>query len=160
VLGQHELKPGQATELTIAYNTYKFPGKFNKFVTVYTDIDNQKELRIDINGFVKAIPMGVLDVTPRKIALGKVNVGAEVPGTITVKNSGDAPMKITKAVLKKTKTVCFEGGMSIPAGKTHTIPFSVTASKKGRFLDYILIHSDARNVTRKGYKVVVTATAH
>ena len=159
MLGQHELMPGQTAELTIVYNTYKFPGKFNKFVTVFTDIDNQKKLRIDIHGFVKAIPMGVLEVDPRKIALGEVKVGVAASGMITVKNTGDAPMKITKAVLKKAKTVCFEGSVSIPAGKTHTISFSVTAPKTGRHIDYVLIHSDARNVTKKGYKVVVIANA-
>lgn len=159
MLGQHELKPGQATELTIVYNTYKFPGKFEKFITLFTDIENQKELRIDINGFVKAIPMGVLEVEPRKIELGKVKVGVAVPGTISIKNVGDATMKVTKVVLKKSEVVCFDGSVVIPAGKTHTMPFSVTVPEAGKYLDYALIHSDARNVTPKGYKVVVTAVA-
>lgn len=159
MLGQHELLPGQATELTIVYNTYKFPGKFEKFVTVFTDINAQKELRIDIHGFVKAIPMGVLEVDPRKIELGEVKVGVPISGVIIVKNTGDATMELTKAVSKKYKTVYFSGSASIPAGETFSIPLSVTAQEPGRYLDYIMIHSDARNVTKKGYKVVVTATA-
>ena len=159
MLGQHELQAGQTTDLTIVYNTYKFPGKFNKFVTVFTDSDAQKELRIDINGFVKAIPMGVLEVKPRKLELGEVNIGVASTETIVIKNTGDATMKVTKVVSKKHKTVYFEGAVSIMAGKSAEIPFSVIASKSGRYLDYVLIHSDARNVTKKGYKVVVTATA-
>ena len=159
MLGQHELAPGQATELTIVYNTFKFPGKFEKFVTVFIDNDAQKELRIDIRGFVKAIPMGAVEVEPRKIEIGEIRVGVPAPGVIIVKNIGDAPTRLTKAVSKKYGTVFLKEEVTVPPGETYRIPFVITASKLGRFLDYILIHADARNVTNKGYKVVITATA-
>lgn len=161
MLSRHELLPGQTTELTIVYNTYKFPGKFEKYVTVFTDGDPRKELCISIHGYVKAIPMGVLNVEPRKIELGEVAVGVAKPGTITVSNEGDATVTVNRMVSKKYKTVYFNGSLSIPAGKTQTIPFSVTAPEAGRFLDYVMIYSpDARNVTPEGYKVVIAADAH
>ena len=160
-LGRHELSPGQTTELTIVYNTYKFPGKFEKYVTVVTDADPQEELVIGLHGFVKAVPMGILTVEPRKIELGGVAVGVATTGTITVKNDGDATMTVNRVASKKYETVYFDGSLAIPAGKTETIPFSVMAPKAGRYLDYVMIYSpDARNVTSEGYKVVITADAH
>ncbi len=38
-------------------------------------------------------------------------------------------------------------------------PIEIVAKKPGRYLDYVMIYSNARNVTNKGYKVVVVATA-
>jgi hypothetical protein len=159
VLGQHGLKPGESTELTIVYNTYKFPGKFEKYVTVFTDSDATKELQIDMHGFVKAIPMGVLAAAPRKVEIGTVKVGKTASGTIVLNNTGDAAMKVTRVVSKKHKTVYYDGEVTIPVGGSHPFPISVTAKKPGRYLDFVMVHSDARNVTKKGYKVIVTATA-
>lgn len=149
--------------MEITYNTYKFPGKFAKFVTVFTNIPGKEQYRIDINGFVKAIPMGVLEVEPRKITLaGNLKTNVAVPFTITMTNSGDADMEITRIVSIKRKTVFFdsaqEGKLIIKPGKTAELNTSVVSDKKGQLLDYIMIHSNARNVTPNGYKVILIGT--
>lgn len=132
-------------------------------MTVFTDVTSQKESRIDITGFVKAIPMGVLEVTPRKVSAGEIKVGAPALLEIEIKNTGDADMVLTRVVSKKHGTVYFDasacGKMTIRTGETKTIPIEIIAKKQGRYLDYVMIHSNARNVTKKGYKVVVVATA-
>ncbi len=162
-LGKRKLHPKESTELEITYYTYKFPGKFAKFVTVFTDIPGKDQYRVDINGFVKAIPMGVLEVQPRKIALGdSLKAGSPLPFTISITNTGDAEMKITKIVSKKRKTLFFDsdrtGELIIKPGNTANIDTEVIYDSKGRMLDYIMIHSNARNVTSKGYKVILTGT--
>jgi len=79
-----------------------------------------------------------------------------------MKNTGDAPMVITGIVSKKFKTVYFDAVQSkeitIAPGESRTVDVSIKAEKEGRYLDYILVHSNARNVTKKGYKVVVVAS--
>jgi hypothetical protein len=68
-------------------------------------------------------------------------------------------MEITKVVSKKRKTVFFDaaqsGRITIKPGDTHTIKASMVNDETGRMLDYIMIHSNARNVTAKGYKVIL-----
>ena len=149
--------------MIITYNTYKFPGKFEKFVTIFTDINNNAEYRVDITGFVKAIPMGVLEVKPRKISLGGgFKTGSVIPVSFEIANTGDFDMEVTRIVLKKKKTILFDAAHSgviiIKPGKKEKIETTITSDTSGRMLDYAMIHSDARNVTKKGYKVVVVAT--
>ncbi len=149
--------------MVITYDTYKFPGKFEKFVTVFTDVNDKTEYRVDLTGFVKAVPMGVLEVKPRKIKLGSgLKTGTPIPVSFKIKNTGDADMKVTRIVLKKQKAVIFDryenAAVIIKPGESRTIETNVSTDKPGRMLEYAMIHSDARNVTKKGYKVVLTAT--
>lgn len=101
--------------------------------------------------------MGVLEAAPRKVVLGDVTLGTATDGEIVIKNTGDADMKITKVVSKKFKHVYFDGEVTIAPEGSHSFPIQVSAEKTGRYLDFVMIHSNARNVTKKGYKVIVTA---
>lgn len=122
-----------------------------------------EKLVIALTGNVAPIPMGVLTVDPRKIGLGKIQAGVPLEFGITMENTGDAPMVVTRLVSKKFKTVYFDAARSgeivIAPGERRTVDVRITAEKPGRYLDYILVHSNARNVTPKGYKVVVVASA-
>jgi len=132
-------------------------------VTVFTDREKQKKVVIDIIGYVDPIPMGVLEVKPRKVSAGEIRVERPARIVIPIKNKGDADMVVTRVVSKKHDTVYFDaatgGKMSIRPGETLTVPIEIVAAKPGRYLDYIMIHADVRNVTAKGYKVVVVGTA-
>jgi uncharacterized membrane protein len=162
VLGQHELQPGRTTTLKIVYNTYKFPGKFEKYVTLFTGPEGKKEHKITLTGNVDPIPMGVVDVDPRKLDAGDLTVGQAKIIPLVIKNTGDADMKITKVYSKKHKSVYFStennAPMIVRPGESEKIPLELVPEKPGRYLDYVMIDSDARNVTEKGYKVVVVGT--
>jgi hypothetical protein len=153
------LQPGESTTLKIVYNTYKFPGKFEKYVVISTNAEEQKEHRITLTGNVDPIPMGVLEVDPRKIDAGTLSVGQTTTVPLVIKNAGDADMQVTKVYSKKHAVVYFNaadgGPMVIRPGQAAPISLDLTPNKTGRYLDYVMIDSDARNVTDKGYKVVV-----
>lgn len=122
-------------------------------------MDGERKFEIDIMGYVDAIPMGVLKVNDRKINLGTIVAGTPAPFQIRVYNAGNAAMEITRLVSKKHGTVYFDakksGKIIVAPEETQIINSFVTSHKKGRFMDFIMIHSNARNVTDKGYKVVV-----
>lgn len=162
MLDQREIMPGEKAELIIIYHTYKFPGKFEKYVTVFTDQGYQEKNIITITGYVEAIPMGVLDVETRKITAGEIMINEPAILVIKVKNTGDADLEIMKAEQKKQGTVFFDGtksgNMVIHPGETREIPFKIMGKEPGQYLDYIILYSNARNVTEQGYKVVVVAT--
>ncbi len=159
MLGQHELKPGESTELKIVYNTYKFPGAFEKFV--YIDLGGEDKARevISLHGEVDPIPMGVLEVSPRKLEAGSMSLDKPVELEIDIRNSGDAPLSVLKVLSQKSGKQYFpegaDGKMIINPGQGAKVKISLLATQKGRFMDFIMIHADARNVTDMGYKVVV-----
>ena len=145
------------------YNTYKFPGKFEKSVTVFWGDEGKENSVITLRGSVDPIPMGVLEVEPRKVTAGEMVAGKPVPLEISIKNIGDADMVVKKVSLQKATSVFIDevktGLMTIKPGEAKSVSITVTANSPGNFIEYVLIQSDARNVTDAGYKVVVVGTA-
>ncbi len=162
-LSKDHLEPGESTELMITYNTYKYPGKFDKTVTVFTGPDGEEETVIHLMGNVDPIPMGVIAMEPRKTVVGELIAKEENPVQINITNEGDAPLKITRVYSTKFKKEYYNAenseGIEIDAGKTYTMALTVTPPAQGRFLDIILIYSDARNDIGEGYKGLISGTA-
>lgn len=163
-LGKSTLKSGEKTSLEIVYNTFKFPGKFEKYVTLTWGEGTSGQTVITMVGDVSPIPMGVLEVDPRKVEAGDMAVGKPTALTIRLRNTGDAAMKIEKVAAQKSGSVFFDaaksgGAITLNPGEEKTVAVSVTASTSGNFVEYLMVFSDARNVTDKGYKVVVVGTA-
>lgn len=162
-LGRTTLGPGESTSLEIVYNTYKFPGKFEKYVNLAWGEDGREQTVVTLVGDVTPIPMGVLDVTPRKLEAGDMAVGRVVSLTLRMKNTGDATLKVDKVAAQKSGAVFFDaakgGTLTLAPGEEKDLPVSVTAPAPGNYVEYVLVFSDARNVTDKGYKVVVVGTA-
>lgn len=160
MLGQHELKPGESTELTISYKTWKFPGKFEKYVTVFSGPDGKERSVITMTGYVDPVPMGVVSVKPRKLDVGELPLGKTTARELIIKNTGDASLDITRVASKKYKTIYFDarkagGAIQIKPGGSATVTLNLKPNKPGRYLDYVMIHGEARNITESGYKVVV-----
>jgi hypothetical protein len=159
-LGRTELKPGQSTELTITYNTWKFPGKFEKYVTLFSGAQGKERKVITLVGYVDPVPMGVLTVKPRKLAVGELPLGKTTEKELVMQNTGNAPLSISKVVSKKFKTVYFDAKttgsqITIKPGGRAALKLGLKPSQAGRYLDYVMIHGEARNITEGGYKVVL-----
>lgn len=153
-LDKTTLGPGETATMVITYHTLKYPGKFDKTVHVFTGADGKTEDVIHIVGHVDPIPMGVMEVEPRKVMVGTLASGANtVPLTVT--NAGDAPMKVTAVKSQKFGATYWEGELTVAAGQSATVELAITPTKTGRFLDMVMVHSDARNDIGKGYKVVL-----
>ncbi len=115
-------------------------------------------------GFVEKVPMGVLTVDPRKVPLGRLPLGRATTRELKIKNTGDADLSITKVVSKKFKTVYFDaaekgGPLVVKAGAEAVVQLVLQPAEAGRYLDFVMIHGEARNITDKGYKVVVVGEA-
>jgi hypothetical protein len=107
--------------------------------------------------------MGVLKVEPRKTDVGDLIAGNENEVQVVLVNEGDAPLTISRIVSSKFDTEYFnagdKGGIEIPAGQTRTMKLHVKPVEPGRFLDTILIYSDARNDIGNGYKALLSGEA-
>lgn len=161
-LSSTTLEPGANAELLITYSTYKYPGKFDKIITIFTGAGGEEETVIHILGYVDPIPMGKIKVNPRKTPVGDLTVNSGNEVQIVIKNVGDAPLTISRIYSSKFKTEYFNaevsGSIKISAGQEHKVDLVVTPQKPGRFLDTILIYSDARNDIGKGYKALLSGT--
>ncbi|GAU09508.1 hypothetical protein DPF_2235 [Desulfoplanes formicivorans] len=153
------MQPDEKTTLVITYRTFKYAGKFDKTVTVFTGDSKEDAHIIHITGFVEAIPMGVIEVSPRKVDVGELTPDRQNQVQIMIKNTGDAPLTVTSITSMKFKSTYFTGELVIPAGRSLPVTFGVRPVRSGRFLDILLVYSDARNDIGKGYKVVLSGTA-
>ena len=171
MLGKHNLKPGESTELVIHYKTYKYPGAFNKSVSVFTSsngglegsLQGEEETVIRLVGNVDPMPMGVIKMEPRKTEVGELIANDTNEVQIVLENEGDAPLTITRIVSTKFDTEYFvageDGGIEIAPGQNHTMKLVIKPENPGKFLDTILIYSDARNDIGKGYKGLLSGEA-
>ena len=162
-LSKTSLEPGENAELLITYNTYKYPGKFDKTITIYTGPEGKEETVIHMRGNVDPIPMGVIGMENRKTPVGDLTVKSENKVQIVLINEGDAPLTVSRIYSAKFDLDYFNakesGSITIPAGQKYKMDLVVTPQKSGRFLDTILIFSDARNDFGKGYKGLLSGTA-
>lgn len=149
--------------MTINYKTYKYAGPFDKTVTVYYGPDGQTEEVIHLRGKVDPIPMGVLEIEPRKIILDALKAGQGNRVMMPIKNTGDAPLRLSKVFSSKLKVLYYDsekdGEVVIPAGERHELAISVRPPNPGLFLDIVMVHSDARNDVGEGYKAVLSGNA-
>lgn len=161
-LSNTSLKPGENAELHITYNTYKYPGKFDKTITIFTGPEGNEETVIHMLGNVEPIPMGVIAMEPRKTPVGELAVNSENRVQIVLKNEGDAPLTISRIYSPKFDSEYFNadksGTIKIPAGQEYKVELVLNPKKTGRFLDTVLIYSDARNDIGKGYKGLLSGT--
>ena len=108
------------------------------------------------------MPMGVIEVDPRKANLGTLKLNARQTVKFTVYNKGTAPLKISKVYLQKSGTVQFDGkkngDLIIDQGKNKQITASFDVKKTGRFLELVIFECDARNSSKKGYKTIMLGT--
>ena len=162
-LSKSLLEPGENAELLITYNTFKYPGKFDKTVTIFTGPDGKEETVIHLLGNVDPIPMGTIAMEPRKTMVGELIANNENKIQIIIVNEGDAPLTISRIYSSKYKAEYFTAGESegikIDAGQRYTMDISVIPTETGRFLDTIFIFSDARNDTGTGYKGLLSGFA-
>ena len=68
-------------------------------------------------------------------------------------------MTVSKIESHKFKTVYWKGIQTIPAGKSAQINFMIAPQNKGKFMDILFVHSDARNDIGNGYKAVLIGDA-
>lgn len=108
------------------------------------------------------MPMGVIRMEPRKTDVGelKANQGNEVQ--VLIENDGDAPFTLTRIVSQKSDEEYFKAeegkGIEIPPGQNATVKFFVKPKEPGRYLERILLYSDARNDIGKGYTGLLSGT--
>lgn len=131
---------------------------------MFSGPEGRDKLVITMVGHVDPVPMGVVKVSPRKLTVGRLPLGRVTVRELVINNTGNAPLTVTRVVSKKFKTVYFDaatngGPLSIPAGSSATVELTLKPTKPGRYLDYVMIMGEARNVTAKGYKVVVIGKA-
>jgi len=98
-------------------------------------------------------------LVPRKTEIGNLVLNKENSVSMVLKNTGDAQLTVTKISSQKFNAVYFDGEkkgpITIGAGQSQTIKVAIVPSKAGRFLDSILIFSDARNDIGNGYKGIL-----
>jgi len=146
----------------IKFATTLFPGKFNKYIYLDTDISPQAREEITLAGVVDPVPMAEISIEPRKAKLGTIQIDREKKLPLHITNAGKAPLVITTINSERTDAVYYDaavkGEIEIAAGESRTIEIEIKPQKKGRLIDVIQVKCNARNAGTKGiYKILATA---
>jgi hypothetical protein len=146
----------------IQFATYLFPGKFTKYINIDTDISTQQREVITLEGVVDPVPMAKITIEPRKTKLGTIRMNTEKMMPLTISNTGNAPLTITKIYSKRRDTIYYDaaekGKIKIAAGKSRKIEITIKPQEAGRLIDVIQIKCNARNAGTKGiYQILATA---
>lgn len=130
---------------------------------MFTGAGGSEETVIRLVGNVDPMPMGVIRMEPRKTEVGEMEAGRANVVRVVIENDGDAPFTLSRIVSQKSEEEYFkpeEGkGIEIAPGQNATIEFSVKPEEPGKYLERILIYSDARNDVGKGYTGLLSGTA-
>jgi hypothetical protein len=117
-------------------------------------------LEVTIEGTVKEAPAAKIQVTPRRIDLGKIKTPHVIKQSLVIANTGTLPLVIKKIYGKGNGVVYFDGAkesdMVIQAGLTKKIDVEIVGDKPGEQVrNQIIIESNAKNAPKGGYVVIV-----
>jgi len=117
---------------------------------------------ITLEGVVDPVPMAKITIEPRKTKLGTIRMNTEKMMPLTISNTGNAPLTITRIYSKRGDTIYYDaaekGEIKIAAGKSRKIEIAIKPQKAGRLIDVIQLKCNARNAGAKGiYKILATA---
>lgn len=101
---------------------------------------------------------------PRKTVIGELALNKDNEVQVVFENDGDANFTINRIVSQKSDAVYYtaekSGGITVAPGKNATVKLVVKPTTPGRFLDRIVIYSDARNDIGKGYTGLLSGEVH
>jgi uncharacterized membrane protein len=160
MLGKHTLSPKEKTYLKITFNTIDSPGPFRKIVTISTNIPGQEETKVAIEGTVRETPAAKIQVTPRRVSLGTIQAGSVRKQEFTVTNFGALPLTVIKIYSRGSGNIYFDGAeqgnIVIEPGTTRKIELAIKADREpGHYQEFILIESNAKNSSKRGYMIIV-----
>jgi len=115
-----------------------------------------------LEGVVDPLPMAKITIAPRKTKLGTIQTNTEKMMPLTISNTGNAPLTITKIYSKRSDTIYYDaaekGEIKIAAGKSRKIEIAIKPQKAGRLIELIQLKCNARNAGAKGiYQILAIA---
>jgi hypothetical protein len=137
------IPPGASDTVVISFNSLGFSGRISKVVTVRSNDPKTSYVEARITGTVTS----VLETVPpmQVINFGGSPVGTTAPVTITLRNTLDVPVTITKIAIPDTSLRTTFTGATVAPGAAIEIPFTFTPRLNTFVENYLYIHtSDAR----------------
>ena len=158
MLGKHQLNPNEDSVLKIVYDTDGRPGPYEKRIYLITDSLVQPNLEITLKGEVLPAPTAQIRVEPRKINIGSLQKGSQKEINFKVSNIGNQSLEITKVYSATGKTLIIpkeEAKTRIPPKESMKLEITFQTATIGPFVEVLLIDSNARNVLKGQYAVMV-----
>lgn len=126
------IQPGKSADIEVIFDSTSFSGKVVKTVTMTSNASKTPSYTFSMEGTVTE----ELQVTPRQLSLGALNVGAAKQAVISVTNNAGSPVKllavnVTSSSLQIKPTI---KKAELKPGETGTIELAVTARPEAKIL--------------------------
>ncbi|MBM4047206.1 MAG: DUF1573 domain-containing protein, partial [Planctomycetes bacterium] len=129
-------------KLVLKFFTANVEGKQSKHVTLRTNDPGQPEKKIAVTGMVVKAPRPKIKIEPETWDVGLVAPGETRVATLTVRNEGDAPLRITGLTPSEGVGVDAPEFSEIPPGVKGVIKMDYTAGQKtGLVKEHLLVES-------------------
>lgn len=148
-----ELKPGESTKLHVEFNTAEREGEQQKYIYVYSNDPQNKELRLAVKTLilskesseVKNMKFGKLKLDKNKHDFGNVEQGKYYIATVKIANTGDGDLEIKNITTTCGCAAALITDKIIKPGKTSTLKIELdTSDREGKLVRAVNIHSSDR----------------
>ena len=151
-----KVKPGEATNIQVKFNTSNRPGKQTKYVYVYSNDPETRLLKLKITGEVEKVPKPKILVRPFSWNMQTVKPGQIEKTAITINNAGEKDLIIKSITTSKQNlTANLVGSKTIPPGGKGNLELTFTPhSIDPRIREHVTIESNDPRRKRYVFRVI------
>lgn len=148
-----ELKPGESTKLHVEFNTSERDGEQQKYIFVYSNDPQKKEMRLTISANIllkeskeaQDIKYGKLKLDKNKFDFGKVEEGKFYIADIKLTNTGEGDLEMKNITTTCGCTAALVTEKIIKPGKTALLKIELdTSNREGKFVRAVNIYTNDR----------------
>lgn len=140
-VGNIPVAPGGSVTLVIKFSP-TLRGNYSEEVLVASDDPNRPSRKITITA-VSSYSSGI-DVSPRSINFGSVDVGSSKTETLRIGNNGGSELNVQISTAAGTPFTVSESNFKLRPGEIKTLSVTFSPTQKGSFSSSITIVSDDR----------------
>lgn len=143
-ISSKEIDPGKKARLEITFNSQGRRGKQHKKVYMHFNTPRQPIVTLHITGHIKIPPCPIIQTSPTRWYLGKVNVDASPQKRVVITNIGEKALLIKNI---ETSSGCeaelLTQKIVLPGEKRYIdVTLKPINGKQDRISEYIIIHSN------------------
>lgn len=156
-LEKKSYKPGEKGVIPVKFYSRGYQGRVVKSITVSTNVAKKRYVRLRLSGVVIMKNFANISISPNRVQLGDVALGAEVEKPFQIQNTGTLPLRIIEVIHGPEVSPRFSG-KSVGPGEALTVTLHFRAMSMGAFVTYLKIRSNAFRQSLAVVKVDATVT--
>ncbi|MBN1222910.1 MAG: DUF1573 domain-containing protein [Candidatus Aminicenantes bacterium] len=146
LVSKSELKPGEAGEIKVTFNTRGYAGSNSKYIYVESNDPDAPQKQLTVKASIDVPPSPRLELDNYSVDLGLLLEDDELQTEVLIKNTGSLELTVTPSHRDAAYSIDgkpVSGEIEIPAKKSVQVQIKIPPRKnKGLIREYILLRSN------------------